>query len=107
MRISPACFGLMCLFLQSNSDDSLMNTIPTYTIYIEPMRILGNYCLGFNETSWDLLVSRMDAHITCMFLFDDFCITYSAYFVFTPLLFKCWEYFNEPLEECVSDCDNV
>ena len=34
--------------------------------------------LYFNETSWELLVSKINVNITCMFWFDDFTNSYGS-----------------------------
>ena len=44
----------------------------SYSTYFVSLQGLGN-----NETLWELLVVRVDGHITCMFWFDDLYVPHS------------------------------
>lgn len=49
-----------------------MNTNPTYRAYPNPQQLQ----IDFNESLGEPIVSKVDAHMACIFLFDAFSISY-------------------------------
>ena len=98
MRISPVCFGPIYF----HSYGPLMNTTLINSTYFVSTRILSDYLLDCNKTAQDILVLGANAHITCMFWFDEFFYSYgplmntahlyifSTYFMSTKILSNYW-----------------
>ena len=60
----------------SHSYGPLINITPKYSTYFVYTQILTDHWLDFYETSWELLASIVNAHIACMFWFNNFSNKY-------------------------------